>query len=58
MPDLIHLLIDHDPAMLKIIAGKWGLALERSSQLEAAKELASMMFPMPNKTPEAFLNFQ
>ena len=43
MPDLLHMLIDYDPAMMKIIAGKWGLGLENPSQLDAAKELTSLM---------------
>jgi hypothetical protein len=43
MPDLLHMLIDYDPAMVKIIAGKWGVGLENPSQLDAAKELTSLM---------------
>ncbi len=43
MPDLLHMLIDHDPEMIKIIARKWGFGLESPAQLNAAKELASLM---------------
>lgn len=43
MPDLLHMLINYDPAMIKIIAGKWGLGLENPSLLDAAKELTSLM---------------
>ncbi len=37
------MLIDYDLAMMKIIAGKWGLGLENPSHLDAAKELTSLM---------------
>jgi hypothetical protein len=43
MPDLLHMLVDHDPAMVKIIAGKWGMELQSTGQLSAAKELVLMM---------------
>jgi hypothetical protein len=39
MPDLLHTLINYDPEMLCIIAGKWGLALASESHNETINEI-------------------
>src|SRR5574341_55906 len=43
MPSLEYVLRDYDPALLKIIAGLWGVELRAPNQREAAEELAAQM---------------
>jgi hypothetical protein len=43
MPDIFHTLINHDLDLLMTIAGKWGLNLAGSTQVEVAKEMAGHM---------------